>query len=139
MSSTPLPLTAGQLGIWLGQALDPESTAYWAAECIELIGALDVTAFERAHARAVRETEALRSRFRLGENGPEQLVDELASSSLQRLDLRDCESTFYSDSINDLPLLSAVRHPVAVNPDMRLAAVAAERGWPVLRLRDLAG
>ena len=57
---------------------------------------------------------------------------------LQRLDLRDCESTFYSDSINDLPLLSAVRRPVAVNPDMRLAAVAAERGWPVLQLRDLA-
>lgn len=56
----------------------------------------------------------------------------------QRMDLRDCESTFYSDSINDLPLLSAVRHPVAVNPDMRLAAVAAERGWPVLQLRDLA-
>jgi HAD superfamily hydrolase (TIGR01490 family) len=57
---------------------------------------------------------------------------------LQRLDLRDCESTFYSDSINDLPLLSAVRHPVAVNPDLRLATVAAERGWPVLHLRDLA-
>jgi len=56
----------------------------------------------------------------------------------QRVDLRDCESTFYSDSINDLPLLSAVRHPVAVNPDMRLAAVAAEHGWPVLQLRDLA-
>jgi HAD superfamily hydrolase (TIGR01490 family) len=58
--------------------------------------------------------------------------------TLQRMDLRDCESTFYSDSINDLPLLSAVRHPVAVNPDLRLAAVAAERGWPVLQLRDLA-
>jgi HAD superfamily hydrolase (TIGR01490 family) len=58
--------------------------------------------------------------------------------ALQRMDLRDCESTFYSDSINDLPLLSAVRHPVAVNPDLRLAAVAAERGWPVLQLRDLA-
>jgi HAD superfamily hydrolase (TIGR01490 family) len=57
---------------------------------------------------------------------------------LQRLDLRDCESTFYSDSINDLPLLSTVRHPVAVNPDMGLAALAAERGWPVLQLRDLA-
>ena len=56
----------------------------------------------------------------------------------QRIDLRDCESTFYSDSINDLPLLSAVRNPVAVNPDMRLAAVAAEHGWPVLQLRDLA-
>jgi HAD superfamily hydrolase (TIGR01490 family) len=56
----------------------------------------------------------------------------------QRMDLRDCESTFYSDSINDLPLLSVVRRPVVVNPDLRLAAVAAERGWPVLLLRDLA-
>ena len=56
-----------------------------------------------------------------------------------RLDLRDCASTFYSDSINDLPLLAAVRRPVAVNPDMRLAAEAAERGWPVLFLRDLTG
>lgn len=57
----------------------------------------------------------------------------------QRLELHDCESTFYSDSINDLPLLAAVRRPVAVNPDMRLAAEAAERGWPVLTLRDLVG
>ncbi|HSW26439.1 MAG TPA: HAD family hydrolase [Burkholderiaceae bacterium] len=56
----------------------------------------------------------------------------------QRIELRDCESTFYSDSINDLPLLLAVRKPVAVNPDMRLAAEAAERGWPVLNLHDLA-
>jgi HAD superfamily hydrolase (TIGR01490 family) len=55
----------------------------------------------------------------------------------QRIDWRDCEATFYSDSINDLPLLSAVRRPVAVNPDMRLAAEAAERGWAVLSLRDL--
>ncbi|HEY6356240.1 MAG TPA: HAD family hydrolase [Burkholderiaceae bacterium] len=56
----------------------------------------------------------------------------------QRIELRDCDTTFYSDSINDLPLLLAVRKPVAVNPDMRLAAEAAERGWPVLNLRDLA-
>jgi HAD superfamily hydrolase (TIGR01490 family) len=55
----------------------------------------------------------------------------------QHLELHDCESTFYSDSINDLPLLQAVRRPVAVNPDMRLAAEAAERGWPILTLRDL--
>jgi len=54
-------------------------------------------------------------------------------SEQQRV-LADCESTLYSDSINDLPLLSAVTHAVAVNPDPRLAAVAAERGWPVLRL-----
>jgi HAD superfamily hydrolase (TIGR01490 family) len=55
----------------------------------------------------------------------------------QRIDPLDCEITFYSDSINDLPLLQRVRHPVAVNPDLRLAAEAAERGWPVVHLRDL--
>lgn len=43
-------------------------------------------------------------------------------------------STFYSDSINDLPLLSIVDHPVAVNPDPRLTAIAQERGWPMLAL-----
>lgn len=41
----------------------------------------------------------------------------------------------YSDSLNDLPLLSAAHRAVAVDPDPRLAQVAAERGWPVLRLR----
>jgi len=47
---------------------------------------------------------------------------------------RDCETTFYSDSINDLPLLTAVQHAVVVNPDAQLAAVALQRGWPVIRL-----
>lgn len=44
------------------------------------------------------------------------------------------ESWFYSDSRNDLPLLSRVTHPVAVDPDPELAAHAAARGWPVLRI-----
>jgi HAD superfamily hydrolase (TIGR01490 family) len=57
--------------------------------------------------------------------------------ALQRSRLSEYHSTLYSDSINDLPLLCAVRRPVAVNPDMRLAAEAAERGWPVLTLRGL--
>ncbi len=57
--------------------------------------------------------------------------------ALQRSQLSEYHSTLYSDSINDLPLLCAVRRPVAVNPDMRLAAEAAERGWPVLTLRGL--
>ena len=42
--------------------------------------------------------------------------------------------TFYSDSTNDLPLLEHVSHPVATNPVPALAAIAAQRGWPVLRL-----
>jgi HAD superfamily hydrolase (TIGR01490 family) len=43
-------------------------------------------------------------------------------------------STFYSDSINDLPLLEKVHEPVATNPDARLQAIATERGWRILNL-----
>jgi HAD superfamily hydrolase (TIGR01490 family) len=43
-------------------------------------------------------------------------------------------STFYSDSMNDLPLLEHVTEPVATNPDPRLRALATERGWKVLDL-----
>lgn len=46
----------------------------------------------------------------------------------------DVDSTFYSDSLNDLPLLETVNHPVATNPDARLRAIATERGWRVLDL-----
>jgi HAD superfamily hydrolase (TIGR01490 family) len=43
---------------------------------------------------------------------------------------------FYSDSINDLPLLEAVSQPVAVDPDPALRAEAERRGWQILSLRD---
>lgn len=43
-------------------------------------------------------------------------------------------ATFYSDSINDLPLLQAVGHPVVVDPDPRLLAKAQASAWPVLQL-----
>lgn len=45
------------------------------------------------------------------------------------------DSSFYSDSINDLPLLEQVTHPVAVDPDPKLRAEAEKRGWPVISLR----
>ena len=44
-------------------------------------------------------------------------------------------SYFYSDSLNDLPLLSLVTHPVAVDPDPTLRAHAVSHGWPVISLR----
>ena len=44
------------------------------------------------------------------------------------------QATFYSDSINDLPLLQAVRTPIAVDPDSMLLGQAQRRGWKVLRL-----
>lgn len=43
-------------------------------------------------------------------------------------------STFYSDSQNDIPLLSAVTHPVATNPNAALLAHAQANGWPILHL-----
>jgi HAD superfamily hydrolase (TIGR01490 family) len=48
-------------------------------------------------------------------------------------------SYFYSDSHNDLPLLEAVTHPVAVNPDAILRTRAEARGWPIMSLRQAAG
>jgi HAD superfamily hydrolase (TIGR01490 family) len=45
------------------------------------------------------------------------------------------ESYAYSDSVTDAPLLAAVGHPTAVNPDRGLRRVAAERRWPVLEFR----
>lgn len=43
-------------------------------------------------------------------------------------------STFYSDSHNDIPLLSIVSHPVATNPSAALAKHAREQGWPTIQL-----
>ncbi len=48
--------------------------------------------------------------------------------------LADFDSTAYSDSINDLPLLKAVDRAIAVDPDARLLAEAQARAWQVLRL-----
>ena len=45
-------------------------------------------------------------------------------------------STFYSDSQNDIPLLSVVTHPVATNPNAILRAHAQLHGWPILQLFD---
>lgn len=45
------------------------------------------------------------------------------------------ESWFYSDSLNDLPLLDTVHHPVAVDPDDTLRRHAEAHGWPVISLR----
>ncbi len=52
----------------------------------------------------------------------------------RRLQRHEAEVTFYSDSINDLPLMDNADHPVATNPDDRLRALAQERGWRVLDL-----
>jgi phosphoserine phosphatase len=49
--------------------------------------------------------------------------------------LADYESWFYSDSLNDLPLLELVDHPVAVDPDATLLEKAQSRGWDIISLK----
>jgi HAD superfamily hydrolase (TIGR01490 family) len=66
-------------------------------------------------------------------SGKATAIRELAER--EGIDL--AESYAYSDSESDLPMLEAVGHPVAVNPDGALARVARERGWDVLRFDRL--
>ncbi|HEY7256767.1 MAG TPA: HAD-IB family hydrolase [Solirubrobacterales bacterium] len=47
------------------------------------------------------------------------------------------ESYAYSDSLSDLPMLRAVGHPVAVNPDPALAEIAGEEAWEMMRFERL--
>ena len=45
------------------------------------------------------------------------------------------ESWFYSDSLNDMPLLNKVSRPVAVDPDTTLKSYAEKNNWPIISLR----
>jgi len=52
----------------------------------------------------------------------------------QGTSLADVQATFYSDSLNDLPLLEQVQHPVVTNGSAALRQTALERGWRILDL-----
>ncbi|MEM7677263.1 MAG: HAD family phosphatase, partial [Myxococcota bacterium] len=57
---------------------------------------------------------------------------EMGLNYLNRHGERLDEATFYTDSMSDLPMMEAVGHPVAVNPDPRLRRTAKGRGWPIV-------
>ncbi|MFL5840821.1 MAG: HAD family hydrolase [Thermoleophilaceae bacterium] len=65
--------------------------------------------------------------------GKAQAIVEVAAR--ENIDLS--QSYAYSDSESDLPMLRAVGHPVAVNPDTQLARVAREEGWEIMRFDRL--
>ncbi|UGS35034.1 HAD family hydrolase [Capillimicrobium parvum] len=77
-------------------------------------------------------TGRIQGPFNYGEGKPVRMR-ELAGE--ERIDL--AASWAYSDSASDLPMLRAVGHPVAVNPDAELARVAREEGWEVMRFETL--
>jgi HAD superfamily hydrolase (TIGR01490 family) len=68
--------------------------------------------------------------------GPQKAATIRQIAQRDNLDLS--ESWAYSDSATDVPMLEAVGHPVAVNPDRALRRTARMRGWPVLHFSELA-
>jgi HAD superfamily hydrolase (TIGR01490 family) len=67
--------------------------------------------------------------------GPGKVEAMRAFAAEHGIDL--AESYAYSDSLSDLPMLRAVGHPVAVNPDPALAEIAREEGWQTMRFERL--
>jgi len=92
---------------------------------IENLVATDIEEIDGAFTGKPRGTPSFRE-------GKVQRVQEWLATLGHRLD--DYESWFYSDSLNDLPLLLRVTNPVAVDPDSTLRAQAGERGWPIMSL-----
>ena len=96
-------------------------------------------------ARLVGADRAVATHMEVGEDGlftgrisrsmlhSEKVVALREDAAAHGIDPARCWA--YSDSISDEPMLSAVGHPVAVNPDRDLRCLAQERGWPV---RDFA-
>ncbi|HET6240785.1 MAG TPA: HAD-IB family hydrolase [Arthrobacter sp.] len=67
-------------------------------------------------------------------HGPAKAVAVRGIAEAEGLDLNRCWA--YSDSRNDIPLLSMVGHPVAINPDSKLRRHARENNWPVYDFRS---
>jgi HAD superfamily hydrolase (TIGR01490 family) len=97
----------------------------------DAFGVEDLIAVELARDARACLTGAIRGvpSFRAGKI--ERVAQWLAQ---HQLDWDQVETTFYSDSMNDLPLLERVDHPVATNPDERLHSLAQTRGWRILEL-----
>ena len=71
---------------------------------------------------------------------PELLAENEKANSIREYAAREgidlSQSCAFSDSSADVPMLSAVGHPVATNPTRRLRRVALQNNWPILELRE---
>ncbi|WP_110945758.1 HAD family hydrolase [Streptomyces avicenniae] len=115
-------LDAGQR-VWLVTAA-PVETARIVARRLGLTGALGTVA---------ESVDGVYTGRLVGEplHGPAKAIAVRSLAETEDLDLSRCAA--YSDSANDIPLLSLVGYPYAINPDSKLRAHAREMGW---RLRD---
>src|SRR4051794_28696442 len=119
-----LHLDAGQR-VWLVTAA-PAELASLIARRLVLTGALGTVAESR---------DGVYTGRLVGEplHGPAKAEAIRALAEREGLDLSRCAA--YSDSINDLPMLSLVGHPVAVNPDAQLRREARAHGWEIRDFR----
>jgi len=117
-------LDAGQR-VWLVTAT-PVELAQLIAQRLGLTGALGTVA---------ESVDGIYTGALVGEmlHGRAKAAAVRAMAAREGLDLRRC--TAYSDSINDLPMLSAVGTAIAVNPDSELRDVARQRGWQIRDFR----
>ncbi|MCW4464031.1 HAD-IB family hydrolase [Glutamicibacter sp. MNS18] len=111
--------------VWLVTAT-PTEVAGVIARRLELTGALGT----KVESRNGHYTGKLIGSILHGEQKAEAMR-QLAQEKNIRLE----DSWAYSDSFNDVPLLEAVGHPVAINPDARLRAYARTQGWQVYDFR----
>ncbi|MBV9099316.1 MAG: HAD-IB family hydrolase [Frankiaceae bacterium] len=119
-----LHLDAGQR-VWLVTAT-PAELASLIAHRLGLTGALGTVAESR---------DGVYTGRLVGEplHGPAKAEAIRALAEREGLDLSRCAA--YSDSANDVPMLSLVGHPVAVNPDPQLRRIAREKGWEIRDFR----
>jgi phosphoserine phosphatase len=113
-------LAAGQR-VWLVTAT-PVELADILARRLDLTGALGTVAETADGVYTGRLVGGLL-------HGEAKAAAVLALAEREGLDLAQCSA--YSDSVNDLPMLTLVGHPNAVNPDAQLRAIARERQWPI--------
>lgn len=110
---------------------------------IVITGALDFTIEQLMNHLGIDEFKANRLEFVNGYATGRILPPVMASATkaqwireyAEREGINLSESFAYSDSISDLPMLSIVGHPVAVNPDFRLKQTALQHDWAILNLK----
>jgi HAD superfamily hydrolase (TIGR01490 family) len=110
---------------------------------IVLTGALDFTIEHLMGYLGIDDYKANRLEFVNGYATGRVLPPVMASATkakwirefAEREGINLSESFAYSDSISDLPMLSIVGHPVAVNPDFRLKQTALQHDWAILNLK----
>ena len=113
--------------VWLVTA-SPEDFANLIAERLGFTGAIGT----KAEIKDGKYTGNLNGKLL---HGKEKAIAITELTKARGINLKDCFA--YSDSHNDLPLLSAVGHPRAINPDAKLRIIAFAQSWPVHDFRRL--